>query len=222
MSRRLSHLDHLKTLDGPLIWVRSAGKLGDDLMHGRNSTGKRFASISACTKDDAGKVGMGRRQCTRKYKVEVVNKAIRRELLDHKLRQRIPKGVLTHRYFGISTDEVGPAERGKKRFEGVNRLKLREEQRAITQRLGCTATGHSRSRLLAIPFSALTPKLGPSPPLLIRCSASAAMNCQWDEEAGAGAHQESMWPSRLGSPGSMPTQREPSGRGGPYRANKGD
>jgi hypothetical protein len=46
------HLDHLKTLGGPPIWVRSARK-----------------------------VGMVRRQCTKEYKVEVVNKAVRRELL---------------------------------------------------------------------------------------------------------------------------------------------
>jgi hypothetical protein len=59
------HLDHLKTLGGPPIWVRSAGRLGDDLMHGRNSTGQRFASIPAFTKDDAGKVGMVRRRCTK-------------------------------------------------------------------------------------------------------------------------------------------------------------
>jgi hypothetical protein len=113
------HLDHLKTLGGPPIWVRSAGKLGDDLMHGRNSTGQRFASIPAFTKSPDGKVGMVRRQCTAEYKVEVVNKAIRRELLGLKPRQRIPKDVLVHQYFGISTDEAGRAARGRKRFEGV-------------------------------------------------------------------------------------------------------
>lgn len=113
------HLDHLKTLGGPPIWVRSAGKLGDDLMHGRNSTGQRFASIPAFTKSPDGKVGMVRRQCTAEYKVEVVNKAIRRELLGLKPRQRIPKDVTVHQYFGSSTDEAGRAVRGKKRFENV-------------------------------------------------------------------------------------------------------
>jgi hypothetical protein len=113
------HLDHLKTLGGPPIWVRSAGKLGDDLMHGRNSTGQRFASIPAFTKSPDGKVGMVRRQCTAEYKVEVVNKAIRRELLGLKPRQHVPKDVLIHQYFGISTDEAGRAVRGRKRFEGV-------------------------------------------------------------------------------------------------------
>lgn len=113
------HLDHLRSLGSPEIWVRSAGSLGDDLIHGRNSTGQRFASIPAFTKDASGKVGIVRRQCTKEYKIEVVNKAIRRELLGLKPRQRIPKDVVIHQYFGISTDEAGRAERAKKRFEGV-------------------------------------------------------------------------------------------------------
>ncbi|OWK45515.1 hypothetical protein [Fimbriiglobus ruber] len=114
-----AHLEHLRALGTPPIWVRSAGSLGDDLMHGRNRTGQRFASIPAFTKDSSGKVGVVRRQCTKEYKIEVVNKAIRRELLGLKPRQRIPSEVVVYQYFGISTDEAGRAERGKKRFEGV-------------------------------------------------------------------------------------------------------
>ena len=41
-----------------------------------------------------------RQQCTAEYKVEVVNKAIRRELFELKHRQRIPKDVLIYQYFG--------------------------------------------------------------------------------------------------------------------------
>jgi hypothetical protein len=113
------HLAYLRSLGAPDIWVRSAGRLGDDLVHGRNSTGHRFVSIPAYTTDGAGKVGMVRRQCTAEYKIEVVNRAIRRELLGLKPRQRIPKGTVIHQYFGISTDESARAERAKKRFEGV-------------------------------------------------------------------------------------------------------
>lgn len=113
------HLDHLRSLGTPEIWVRSAGRLGDDLIHGRNSTGQRFVSIPAFTTDGAGKVGMVRRQCTAEYKIEVVNRAIRRELLGLKPRQRIPKDTIIHQYFGISTDESARAERAKKRFDGV-------------------------------------------------------------------------------------------------------
>jgi hypothetical protein len=113
------HLDHLKALGSPPIWVRSAGNLGNDLIHGRNSTGQRFASIPAFTKDEHDKVGIVRRQCTKEYKVEVVDRAIRRELLGMKPRQRIPNDVTVYQYFGISTDEAGRAERAKKRFANV-------------------------------------------------------------------------------------------------------
>ncbi|MBY0457102.1 MAG: hypothetical protein K2V38_07185 [Gemmataceae bacterium] len=113
------HLEHLQSLGSPPIWVRSAGKLGDDLIRGRNSTGQRFVSIPCFTKSAEGKVGMVRRQCTAEYKIEVVNRAIRRELLGLKPRQRIPRDVVVHQYFGISTDEAARAERAKKRFAGI-------------------------------------------------------------------------------------------------------
>ncbi len=43
------HLAWLRSLGKPDIWVRTAGKLGDDLIRGTNSTGQRFASIPAFT-----------------------------------------------------------------------------------------------------------------------------------------------------------------------------
>jgi len=120
------HLDLLRSLGQPAIWVRSAGRLGDDLVHGCNSTGQRFASIPAFTALDhrsrppgAVRPGRVRRQCTAEYKIEVVERAIRRELLGLRPRQHVPKGVIVYQYFGISLDEAGRAQRAKKRFEGV-------------------------------------------------------------------------------------------------------
>jgi hypothetical protein len=113
------HLEYLQSIGDPTIWVRSAGKLGDDLIQGRNPTRQRFVSIPAFTKDATGKVGMVTRQCTAEYKIEVVNRAIRRDLLGLKPRQRVPKDTIIHQYFGISTDEAGRAERAKRRFDKV-------------------------------------------------------------------------------------------------------
>jgi hypothetical protein len=105
------HLDWLKSLNGPPILVGSAGKLGDDLMHGRNSTGQRFASIPCFTTPDGGKtVGQTRRQCSKEYKTEVIGRVLRRELLGLKP-GRAPKGVVVHQYIGISLDEAGRASR---------------------------------------------------------------------------------------------------------------
>ncbi len=120
------HLAWLCSLGQPPIWVRSAGRLGNDLTQGRNSTGQRFASIPAFTAPDhrtrspgAVRAGRVRRQCTAEYKIEVVERAIRRELLQLRPRQRVPRDVVVYQYFGITLDEAGRAARARRRFESV-------------------------------------------------------------------------------------------------------
>lgn len=113
------HLDWLeKQLPFPVI-RRTAGKLGDHLLKGTNSTGGRFASIPAFTlgknKDGTPKVSKTRRQCTKDYKITEVEKGIRRDVLGLKPRQRVPKGVLVHQYIGISLDEIGRMLRAQAR-----------------------------------------------------------------------------------------------------------
>jgi len=106
------HLEWLKSLNGPPILTGTAGKLGDDLIAGRNSTGGRFASIPAFTTIDGGKtVGITRRQCSKEYKTEVIGKVLRREVLGLKPGQHVPRGVLVHQNIGISLDEAGRAVR---------------------------------------------------------------------------------------------------------------
>lgn len=110
------HLERLKTMSGPPIYVRSAGKLGDDVMMGVNSTGQRFASIPAFTAAHEGeKLGITRRQCTSEYKIDVVEKCIRRELLDLAPKQRIPSDMTIWQYMGFSCDEPGRAARTRQR-----------------------------------------------------------------------------------------------------------
>ena len=114
-----SHLEWLKAkLPYPVI-VRSAGKLGDHLLKGVNSSGGRFASIPAFTlgrkKDGSTKVSKTRRQCTRDYKICEVEKGIRRDLLGLKQRQLVPKDVVVHQYIGISLDESGRMLRAQAR-----------------------------------------------------------------------------------------------------------
>lgn len=112
------HLAWLQSLGGPEILVRTKSKLGDDLIHGTNSTGHRFASIPAYTTADQGvTVGQTRRQCSREYKTEVIDRTIRREILGLRPRQRIPRNVHVHQYLGISLDEAGRARRITTRFE---------------------------------------------------------------------------------------------------------
>jgi hypothetical protein len=74
-----SHLEWLKSLKGPPIITVGIGKLGEDLQHGRNSTGQRFASIPAFTAAREGhKGGIVRRQCTREYKIDPIEQYTRR------------------------------------------------------------------------------------------------------------------------------------------------
>ena len=64
---------------------------------------KRFAAIPFFIENHDGSHGMGRRQCTREYKIDVIHQAIRRRLGYQ------PRQVMRHKIetiLGISTDEA--------------------------------------------------------------------------------------------------------------------
>lgn len=111
------HLAWLESLGGPKIHKVTAGKLGDDLINGKNSTGHRFVSIPAFTTTPNGeKAGLLRRQCTSEYKILPIQKCIRSTILGLKPRGRVPKSVLVYQYIGMSLDEVGRAMRVRDNF----------------------------------------------------------------------------------------------------------
>lgn len=123
------HLNWLNGLGGPRIYRVSKGvKLSDTLMIGENSTRQRFAAVPFFTKDQQAKIGMTRRQCSREFKVEVIERAIRRDLLGLKPRQHVPKAVQVFQYFGISLDEarrsVGIKERVKRAWFPLLELRM--------------------------------------------------------------------------------------------------
>lgn len=93
------------------VLIRSRGKLGDDLQYGGREKydGSRFASIPAFTTAEDGESvgGMVRRQCTSEYKTSVIDRAIRRDIIGLKPKQRIPNDVTVHQYVGLSFDEPG-------------------------------------------------------------------------------------------------------------------
>lgn len=92
----------------PLVTV-TAGNLRDDGIEFRenraSSDGKRFASIPVFVRNADGSQGIVRRQCTSEYKIQPVEKWIRRTLLGLQPKQRIPKDVIVRRWYGISSDE---------------------------------------------------------------------------------------------------------------------
>jgi hypothetical protein len=113
------HLDWLMSLGGPEIKVRTVGCLGDNLINGMHSDGGRSVSIpafvdgkSACEK------GIVRRQCTSEYKVKVVEKCIREEVLGLNKGEISPRSVVTQ-LFGISVDEGRRAVNIRERISKV-------------------------------------------------------------------------------------------------------
>jgi hypothetical protein len=111
------HLDWMRSLNGPPIVTVSIGRLGEDLQHGRNSTGQRFASIPAFTAAREGhKIGIVRRQCTREYKIDPIERYIRREILGMERGQRVPAGTMVYQSYGISMDEAGRSIRIRDRL----------------------------------------------------------------------------------------------------------
>lgn len=85
----------------PIRIVRKKN-LYKDILNFENSTGGRFSSIPAFTKNEDGSTGMLRRQCTNEYKIEQVDKEIR-SIYGLPPRKRMPK---TYLYKGISLDEI--------------------------------------------------------------------------------------------------------------------
>lgn len=106
----------------PVIRV-TAGSLRNAILAKQNSTGQRFASIPWFVRNPDGSSGMGRRQCTREYKIDPINKA-KRQLLGYKPRQRIALGSCTT-WIGISTDEAARMKPSSERWN-VNRYPLIE------------------------------------------------------------------------------------------------
>ena len=106
-----AHLQWLQSLGGPRIDIVTAGRLGDNLLTGRNSTGHRFASIPAFTAAEGASTGIMLRQCSMEYKVEPITRHIRRNIVGLAPGRPLPKGVEDTQYIGISLDEAGRAQR---------------------------------------------------------------------------------------------------------------
>lgn len=102
------------------VHVVSKGRLSDSI-RARSKGEGRFVSAPFYT----GNGGMGRRQCTREYKVEPITKK-QRELMGFKPRQRIDPGSCEV-WIGISTDECVRAGASFERWT-VNRYPLLEQR----------------------------------------------------------------------------------------------
>lgn len=89
-------------------------------------SGSRFASPPFYTSNEHGeREGLLRRQCTREYKVEPIEKKLR-ELAGYESRQRIPPGTV-EQWIGISLDEIQRMKDARTKWI-VNRWPLIEKR----------------------------------------------------------------------------------------------
>lgn len=117
------HLEWMESLGGPKIVRATAGKLGDCVIAGTDWRGNRrkdgtyFSSIPAYVQDDAGKNrGVGQRQCTKEFKVDVVERVIRRDIYGCEPGRPLPKEAVCIQYMGLSFDEPRRVIRVKQRY----------------------------------------------------------------------------------------------------------
>lgn len=81
------------------VHVVTAGNIREDTRNRSNTTGQEFAAVPWYTLSPRGKPGMGRRQCTKEYKLEPIKRKVV-ELLGGR-----PKGGC-EMWIGISADEA--------------------------------------------------------------------------------------------------------------------
>lgn len=101
----LEHLDYLKSRLSYPVYIVNKGNIKNDILQALSPGGSQFASAPFFTLDENGKKGMGRRQCTREYKITPIAKKIR-ELMGLVPRQRFPKDKFVEVWIGISMDEI--------------------------------------------------------------------------------------------------------------------
>jgi hypothetical protein len=104
----LAWLEERAEASGIKVHRVQAGNLKEDALRsqvrGKAEDGNRWASLPYFTGGDNG-VGQIKRQCTKEYKIEPIERCIRRNILGLKPRQHAPKEVAVHQWFGISSDE---------------------------------------------------------------------------------------------------------------------
>ncbi len=99
------HLDWLETqLTFPVHRV-SGGNLRSDFLNGVRPDGTPHTTIPVFIRNLEGGKGMGRRQCTRYYKINPIQQEIRR-LLGLQPRQKAPKSTKALTWVGLSLDEI--------------------------------------------------------------------------------------------------------------------
>lgn len=84
----------------------SAGSLRQEMLDSVDGIANAWGRPPVFIRNEDGKIGQARRQCTQDYKIEPIQRKVR-ELIGLKKRQRNPKTPVVEQWIGISTDEIG-------------------------------------------------------------------------------------------------------------------
>jgi hypothetical protein len=108
------HLDWLQGVAekaGITVARVSHGNLRENSISELKNPKTQFMSVPVFLKSEEGaKISMGRRQCTREYKVAPIETYLRQKVLGLKPRQRAPKEAKIEQWIGISADEAQRAK----------------------------------------------------------------------------------------------------------------
>lgn len=139
--RTYEHLTWLANeLPFPVHWV-TISDLADDLIKGTNSTGQKFSPVPWFTINSDGTQGMGRRQCTREYKLI----AIRRKISEMVGTRKKPGAV--SQWIGLDRDEIAWRRKPSDVAYIENRWPLADEHRMT--RANCAAWLWDRYKRIA-------------------------------------------------------------------------
>lgn len=120
----LEYLKDVAADHGIPVYVTTRGDLRADAIHFRKTGGKasgdpgykRWASIPFFVLNQDGTIGKINRQCTKEYKIEPVERCIRREILGLEPRKHAPAGSVES-WFGISVDEMQRMRRSMSKWQ---------------------------------------------------------------------------------------------------------
>jgi hypothetical protein len=152
------HLDRLEAALPFPVYRVTAGNLRADVLARSNTTGGRFAAVPWFMRMPNGDDAMGRRQCTKEYKLRPIQREVVRQMGGR------PKGGI-EMWIGISTDEAMRVKPSRvqyitNRWPLIEARKNRSDCKAWLERAGWTAP---RSACIGCPFrsdeewKALTP-----------------------------------------------------------------
>jgi hypothetical protein len=107
--RWLEWLTPIAELAGICVHRVTKGRIRDDMLRsmvrGKVADGVRHVSMPLYTQNKDGTQGLIRRQCTKEYKIEPIERHLTQKILGLQPKGRLPKEPIVRRWYGISYDE---------------------------------------------------------------------------------------------------------------------